>query len=418
MRFAMVTTFYPPYHFGGDATYVRGLTHALARRGHDVTVVHQKDAHSLLSRASPPKPLYEPARVQIHALESHFPALTCLATHQTGYPVVHHRQVRELLSQNFDVIHYQNISLMGGPAILSYGDGLKIYTTHDHWLVCPTHTLWRHNRELCTGRQCLTCAARYNRPPQLWRYGSWLERQCQHVDAFTATSQSCIDRHRRFGFKFPMRVIPPFLNEASTEPATPADAPDVDRPYYLFAGRLELIKGLQDVIPIIEADAPFDLRIAGAGTYEQELRKLAQNKPNIKFLGYQPPTALRSLYKGALAVVMPSLCYEVFPLVAIEAFREGAPIIARNREPYPELAEQSGGVILFDTQQDLQSTLGQLASDSERRSTLSRAGFAAYERNWTEQVAVDRYLAMIDEVGRDRPSVGGLTSTGVVTTGR
>ena len=29
MRFCMVTTFYPPYHFGGDATYVRALSHAL-----------------------------------------------------------------------------------------------------------------------------------------------------------------------------------------------------------------------------------------------------------------------------------------------------------------------------------------------------------------------------------------------------
>ncbi len=31
MRFCMVTTFYPPFHFGGNATYVR----ALAARGHE-----------------------------------------------------------------------------------------------------------------------------------------------------------------------------------------------------------------------------------------------------------------------------------------------------------------------------------------------------------------------------------------------
>ena len=33
MRFCMVTTFYPPYHFGGDATYVRSLSRELVKRG-------------------------------------------------------------------------------------------------------------------------------------------------------------------------------------------------------------------------------------------------------------------------------------------------------------------------------------------------------------------------------------------------
>ncbi len=35
MRFCMVTTFYPPFHFGGDATYVRALSRALVARGHE-----------------------------------------------------------------------------------------------------------------------------------------------------------------------------------------------------------------------------------------------------------------------------------------------------------------------------------------------------------------------------------------------
>ena len=48
LRFCMVTTFYPPHHFGGDGVYVRRLSSELVRRGHDVTVVHAPDAHGLL----------------------------------------------------------------------------------------------------------------------------------------------------------------------------------------------------------------------------------------------------------------------------------------------------------------------------------------------------------------------------------
>ena len=40
LSFCMVTTFYPPYHFGGDAMYLYRLTNALARARPRVTVVH------------------------------------------------------------------------------------------------------------------------------------------------------------------------------------------------------------------------------------------------------------------------------------------------------------------------------------------------------------------------------------------
>ena len=48
LSICMVTTFYPPLHFGGDAAYAYQLTNALARRGHPVTVVHSADAYRAL----------------------------------------------------------------------------------------------------------------------------------------------------------------------------------------------------------------------------------------------------------------------------------------------------------------------------------------------------------------------------------
>ena len=53
LSFCMVTTFYPPHHFGGDAIYAYRLANALARRGHDVTVVHSEDAYRALGGAEP-----------------------------------------------------------------------------------------------------------------------------------------------------------------------------------------------------------------------------------------------------------------------------------------------------------------------------------------------------------------------------
>ena len=41
LSFCLVTTFYPPYHFGGEAMYLHRLSNALAERGHRVTVVER-----------------------------------------------------------------------------------------------------------------------------------------------------------------------------------------------------------------------------------------------------------------------------------------------------------------------------------------------------------------------------------------
>ena len=63
----MVTTFYPPYSFGGDAVFVRRLSLELADRGHRVDVIHNVDAYrSLGGRDSVAAPQEHP-NVRVHA---------------------------------------------------------------------------------------------------------------------------------------------------------------------------------------------------------------------------------------------------------------------------------------------------------------------------------------------------------------
>ena len=47
-KLCMVTTFYPPYNFGGDGIFVYRLANELAERGHQVEVVHSVDAYRML----------------------------------------------------------------------------------------------------------------------------------------------------------------------------------------------------------------------------------------------------------------------------------------------------------------------------------------------------------------------------------
>jgi glycosyltransferase involved in cell wall biosynthesis len=199
-----------------------------------------------------------------------------------------------------------------------------------------------------------------------------------------------------------MEILPLFLSESEEVSVAAGNTPSAERPYFLFAGRLELIKGLQDVIPAFDDDLPAELWIAGQGAYEPTLRGLAKGRSRVRFLGQLSVDELRPLYANACAVVASSRCYEVFPMILLEAFREGTPVIARRLGPYPEVVDESGGGILFESPQDFRRAVEKLASDSEYRDRLGAAGRRALRERWSEDVVMGQYLDLIARVARDR----------------
>lgn len=393
LRVAMLTTFYPPYNFGGDGIGISRLSSALAKRGCQVTVIHDRDAYLSLAKGEVPPFTGDPA-VRVIGL-SKKGLMSPVLTQQLGAPALKHAELSQLLtSGGFDVTWFHNISLIGGPKLLSYGSGIKIYEAHEHWLVCPMHVLWRYNREPCVERDCVRCTLTYRRPPQLWRNTGLLEKYSGYIDTFIAKSEFSRNKHTEFGFDRPMSVIPYFLPRL-TEAANDAHPPVHGKSYFLFVGRLEKIKGLQDVIPLFGGEAGPDLLVAGAGEYEAQLRAMAAGKPRIKFIGRVPPDALNTYYREALALIVPSVCYETFGIILIEAMRQGTPVIARNFGPFPEIVAKGGG-LLFDTEEELRLAVALLAQE-DRRHELSVEASRAFARFWSEDVVIDRYLAMLEQ---------------------
>ncbi|WP_395622120.1 glycosyltransferase family 4 protein [Sphingomonas daechungensis] len=402
LRVAIVTTFYPPCNFGGDGIYIRNFVQSLARRGCEVEVIYDADAWkvgvSALHPPPSPEPVPQPDGVTVHQLESRWPLGSTLLTQQAGRPVVQHKAIQAILAKGFDVIHFHNISLVGGPAVLALGEAIKLCTVHDHWLVCPNHILWRHDRELCVGRECFKCSLTFRRPPQAWRHTSLLEDNLAHLDALIALSQSVADRHREFGLKKDMLPMASFMPNADAQASSTALGSSHDRPYFLFVGRLQSFKGVQDAISCFDDDSPADLLIAGSGEFEPELRALAAGRKSVKFLGKIEQDKLRALYRDAVALIAPSLCYEVFPMVALEAFREGTPVIARNLGPYRQIVEESAGGILFDDEHGLRDAMTKLASDPALRDRLGASGRAALAERWTETKAIDDWLELVRSI--------------------
>lgn len=393
LRFCLVTTFYPPYHFGGDAIFVHRLARALAERGHRVDVVHSVDAYRL-SRSKPQPGFEETPGVHRLPLISRSAHVAALVSHQVGAPGPYARQLREILAPGrYDVIHFHNISLVGGPGVLRYGDGIKLYTAHEYWLVCPTHVLFRFDGKACFEKSCLRCTLQHKRPPQLWRSTGLVQDCLRSIDRLLLQSRFAIERHCAEGIDAPIELMPGFVPVPAGEPR-----PISGEPYFLFVGRLEKLKGLQDLFAMLCEFPAARLRIAGAGTYEQELRTMAVALPNVEFLGQVHPSRVADLYRGALAVLVPSLCFEVFPLAVVEAMAFGVPVIARRIGAITELVEDSGGGLLFDTPAQCRAQMERLLTMSTLRDELGRRGRAMALEHWTEEAHLTRYLALIGEL--------------------
>jgi len=398
----MVTTFYPPYHFGGDAIYVQRLSGELARRGHQVTVVHNADAYQVLAGREPGLTGAIPPNVTVHTLRSRQPFLATLAMQQSGTAALYSRRVRSILEQDWDVVHYHNVSLAGGPQVLQLGHACKLYTLHEYWLVCPTHVLFRFNREACTRRSCFLCQLVYKRPPQLWRYTSLLQRSAAQVGAFLAPTRFAAEMHRRLGLSGSLVHLPHFVQASG--PAGPA-AGLPSAPHFLFVGRLEKLKGCQTVIPVFRRYRRAQLWIAGTGGEEASLRASAAGDDNIRFLGPVDAARLPDLYRGAIAVIVPSLCYEVSSLVTLEALQQGTPVIVRNLGAPAELVRDSGGGLIYDTEEGLLSAMDSLLDDRARRDELGATGRRTCLQQWTAEAHVDQYLGLIERLRNASPPV-------------
>lgn len=402
MRFCLITTFFPPYHFGGDGVFVAHLANALARDGHHVQVIHDLDSFRLMQGTVQTSGIQIEPSVQVHTLHSGFGPLSPLLTYLTGQPWLKQKRIDEILDQGFDVIHWHNISLVGGPGALKLGCAVKLCTLHEYWMFCPTHILFKNNEQACTSRSCLRCQIAHHRPPQLWRYTSLMERSRREIDRFLAPSRFVQNAYRSAPEAFETTLLPHFAPPVEHVSQNKKS----DGSYYLFVGRLEKAKGLQTVLPLFRRTRR-KLLIIGAGNYEAELRSQAGGDPNVEFLGRVPHAQLPDLYRGARATIVPSICYETFGLVSIESLRQETPVISSSFGALPEIIADTGGGVVYKDEQALERILDSFDEDPESARAMGRQG-AAKLGLYSVERHLESYYRIIEEVRQSKQAVNSL----------
>jgi len=109
--------------------------------------------------------------------------------------------------------------------------------------------------------------------------------------------------------------------------------------------------------------------------------------PRVHFVGLVPEEKLPSLYRGAMALVFPSL-YEGFGLPLLEAMACGTPVMTSNITAMPEVA--GGAALLVDptSVEQIAMAMEQIVSSTSLRSQLRAKGLAQAARfSWAHSAA-------------------------------
>jgi glycosyltransferase involved in cell wall biosynthesis len=168
----------------------------------------------------------------------------------------------------------------------------------------------------------------------------------------------------------------------------------------LFVGRLSPEKGIDVLSTAWQACSGMSLRVAGGGEAGASL----EAREGIALLGKQTTAQVQQEMTAATALVLPSICFENFPLTLVEAFACGLPVIASRIGALAELVEHGVTGLLFSpgNAAELAQTMQWANAHPHEMAVMGRNARALYERRYTPEInhrqLVDIYQSAIAEV--------------------
>lgn len=344
-RILIVNKFY--YRRGGDCVYVLNLESLLKSRGHDVAVYAMDYPDNLPSQWS-----------------GHFPEEVDFGKDKVkgvsrifGYGDIKDSFARMLKDFRPDVVHLNNIHSYLSPVLARMASefGARVvWTLHDYKLVCPSYSC------LYKGSVCEEC---FDNPlavikkrcmkdslmASVLAYAeakAWdKERLSEWTDVFLCPSRFMSLKMEEGGF--PPAKLYQLYNFISPEMIAHYSSRKVNverQDYYCYVGRLSVEKGVRTLLKVA-SKLPYELRVAGTGPLEEELRKEFSAFDNIKFLGHRTLEEIQELFSNARFSAVPSEWYENNPFSVIESLCGGTPFIGADIGGIPELANRKNGMI-------------------------------------------------------------------------
>lgn len=317
-----------------------------------------------------------------------------------------------------DVVHAHNTFPLLSPAVFhAVGKhAATVLTLHNYRLLCPAGIPMRD------GHVCTDCITRQSVQPAL-RHGCYRGSRLATVPLALNVAL-----HRRLGTwqrKVDAYVaLSGFQRRLMVEGGMPADKMHVKPNFYagnpavvpfdarkgqvVFVGRLGREKGIHTLIEAWRhwgSGAP-RLKIIGDGPLRGELQQGAQNLP-IEFAGQVSAEAAQRVIANAQLVVLPSECFEGFPMVVREAFAFGTPVAVSRLGPLPDIVRHGQSGVVFEPADaaSLLQTVRDVWQAPDLLASLAKGARSEFEEKYNEQanyhLLMDIYQKAIARNGKE-----------------
>ncbi len=323
---------------------------------------------------------------------------------------VYKRVKSDFLKFKPDVVHIHNWHYASGPIIIQAAKkrGIPVVVTiHNYRLLCPSGSLMNDGKVFLDSTYVrfpwsavFRKVFRNSYLMTFWlgfivwfhkKIGTWnlVDRYIvltDFVKHLYVSSSLGID-----SFKY--SVKPNFVNRFQPK--------DVERQsHYLYIGRLSKEKGAEIMLSAFQG-SKHRIRIAGEGTLTDMVRESSKKFVNIEYLGVLDREDIRREIQECTALLFPSIWYEPFGMVLIEAFALGCPVIASNIGSPTELVKDGRDGMHFEAGncKALSDTLDKWASlpEDEKQAYGNRAR-STYEQYYTPEVNYEMLMNIYQSV--------------------
>ncbi|MEI9939923.1 MAG: glycosyltransferase [Pseudomonadota bacterium] len=372
MRVLHVGKYYAPYR-GGIETVVEQLCRGLAGRGVEVTALVSNDSSATVDET------IDGVRV-----------LRLGRTAELNSQPLNWRIVSTLRRLRFDALHFHTPNPIGALALLAARRTEPIVVTHHSDIV----------------RQRLLGAPATAVQSLLYRRAAALiaatPKHIEHSPVLGAFEAKCRVIH------FPIDALPYLDAPVVWDGQLPAAWQT--EPLALFVGRLVYYKGVDVLLDALRLSPRLRLAIVGVGPLKTRLVEQAARTgiaDRVKFLGAVPDVRLRSLYKCARFLVLPSVApSEAFGMVQLEAMAAGRPVISTDLKsgvPYVNPHGVTGLIVAPSDPHALAAAMNTLIENESYARSLGEAAQRRVLAEFHVDKVVDAHVELYASILRGTP---------------
>ena len=305
-----------------------------------------------------------------------------------------------------DIINVHNLYPFISPAALfeCKKAGIPVVmTVHNFRLICPTGLFMRNGKpcEQCLDRKNEWSCIKYNCEHSIFKsigytlrnvYARWTKAYLRNVDMFACITEFQKKKLIEAGYdKNKITVIPNSIDAPCSYTPTSGE-------YIAYIGRLSYEKGYDLLVEVARKHPEIKFCFAGA----QREKNNTEIPKNVEFKGYLQKKELSKFIQESRFIVIPSRCYEGFPMAILEAACHGKPAIAPNHGGFTEIIGQGENAIgkLFEpgNTDDLDKQIAELWNNQTLTEELGEKAFRKLKEHYDSEVVYKQWETLFNKL--------------------